>query len=189
LILASTSPYRRAQLERLGLPFRVVAPVTDESRIAAEGRPAEEAALLRARDKAAGVALLHPGSTVIGSDQLVDLGGRVLGKPGTRDAAIAQLQSLSGRPHRLITAVAVCRGQQVLQHVDITTLWMRALSRLEIERYVDAERPLDCAGSYKIESRGIALFEKIETLDPSAIVGLPMIGLVTILRTLGSGLP
>lgn len=189
LILASTSPYRRAQLERLGLPFEAVAPVTEESQIGLEGRTPEQVALLRAADKAAGVERLHPGSTVIGSDQLVDLDGRILGKPGSVEAAITQLQQMSGRSHRLITAVAVARGQHVLTHVDVTRLWMRSLTRDEIERYIRADQPLACAGSYKIESRGIALFEKIETADSAAIEGMPMIGLVTILRELGFVVP
>jgi septum formation protein len=189
LILASTSVYRRAQLERLGLPFEVVAPVTDEAAINPEGLPPERVALLRAGDKAAGVERLHPGATVIGSDQLVDLDGRILGKPGSSDSAIAQLQSLAGRPHRLITAVAIARSRHVQSHVDTTTLWMRRLAADEIERYVAADQPLDCAGSYRIESRGIALFKKIETSDPSAIQGLPMIALVTLLRTLGFPAP
>jgi septum formation protein len=189
LILASTSRYRRAQLERLGLPFEVVAPVSNEADIGPEGRAPEEVALLRAAEKAGGVERLCPGAIVIGSDQLVDLDGRILGKPETRDTAFAQLRSLSGRAHRLITAAAVCQGQHVHTHVDTTTLWMRTLTDAEIEHYIEADDPLDCAGTYKIESRGITLFEKVETADPSAIQGLPMIGLVTILRRLGLPLP
>ena len=115
--------------------------------------------------------------------------GRILGKPGSVDEAEAQLASLSGRTHELITAMAVAHGGGIIEHTDVTTLVMRGVSPEEIRRYVAADRPLDCAGSYKLESLGIALFESISSADQTAIVGLPLIALTTILRDLGFAVP
>lgn len=191
LILASTSTYRRMLMERLGLPFRVVAPTVDEALYKARGMAPRSLAETLALDKAESVARLDPDALVIGSDQVVEIDGRILDKPGTVEAAVAQLRSLSGRQHRLITSVAVaCMARNLIaQHTDVTTLWMRSLNDDAIGRYVDADRPLDCAGSYKLESRGITLFERIDSADQSAIVGLPLIELTTILRSFGVELP
>jgi septum formation protein len=189
LVLASTSPYRRTLLERLGVPFRVIAPNCDESQLKAEEPNPVRLAERLAHDKAASVFDRDSGATFIGGDQVVSFQGQVLGKPLTEDRAIEQLLSLSGRTHDLITAMVVMQSARAFAHTDVTTLHMRALSRPEIERYVLNERPLDCAGSYKIESQGIALFEKIESADQSAISGLPLIALVSILRQLGFAIP
>lgn len=191
LILASTSAYRRGLLERLGLPFRCRAPLCDESALQREWsaldprRLSEELALA----KAASLAGEEAGSTIIGCDQVASLGGRILGKPGTAEQAADQLAQMSGRTHELITALVVIRGPDVFRHTDVARLRMRPLSRDEMTRYIAADRPFDCAGSYKLESRGIALFERIESEDHSAITGLPLIALVTILRDLGFAIP
>ena len=191
LILASTSPYRRALLERLGLPFRCRAPGVDEDPLKHQGLSPRELAERLAIAKADAVARLEPDprSIVMGSDQLVAFEGRVLGKPGSVERAVEQLLSLAGRDHELITAMAVIQGTRVLQHTDVARLHMRPLSRDEIERYVLADQPIDCAGSYKLEARGIALFDQIISDDHSAITGLPLMALTTILRDLGVAIP
>ena len=191
LILASTSPYRRELLERLGIPFRCVAPLVDEEKLKADmaGATPQELAEALASLKAFSVAQVEPDAVVIGGDQLVFFEGSILGKPGTVERAIEQLRAMSGRSHELITAVQVICSGQFFPHTDVTTLRLRRLTLDEIRRYVGADRPLDCAGSYKLESRGIALFERIDSDDHSAIVGLPLIGLTTILRSLGFMIP
>jgi septum formation protein len=191
LILASTSPYRRALLERLGVPFRCVAPPVDERVLEAEltGASPRELAERLARAKAAGVAEREPHAVVIGGDQLVAFDGSILGKPGSIDRAVAQLVAMSGRPHQLITALVVLHKGDVYAHTDVTTLLLRPLTPEEILRYVEADRPLDCAGSYKLEARGITLFERIASDDHSAIVGMPLIALTTILRSIGFAIP
>jgi septum formation protein len=190
LVLASTSPYRRALLERLGLPFRSKAPACDEGTLKAEQLHPIRLAERLAQAKAASLAEGEESSaTIIGCDQLLFFDGRVYGKPGTAEAAVEQLLSLAGHQHDLITAMVVLSGSRTFRHTDVTKLWMRRLSRTAIARYVAAEQPLDCAGSYKIESRGISLFERIETEDQTAITGLPLIALVSILSELGFEIP
>lgn len=190
LVLASTSVYRRALLERLGVAFTAVAPSCDEEALKDPAlSPAALAAHL-AREKARSVAASWPEAFVLGSDQLVEVDGEILGKPGTAEAALGQLMRLSGRAHRLVTAFALVRSDGWLsEHLDVHTLHMRALSRTELERYVASDRPLDCAGSYKIEAAGIALFERIEGADFTAITGLPLMALTSLLRELGFAVP
>jgi septum formation protein len=191
LILASTSPYRRALLERLGGPFRCVAPPVDEDALKREmvGATHRELAERLAIAKAASVSAIEPDAIVIGGDQLISFDGEILGKPGTVDAAIAQLERMSGRSHELITSIAVLHEGANRVHTDVTSLHFRPLTLDEIRRYVEFDRPIDCAGSYKIESRGITLFERIEAADHSAIVGLPLIALTSILRSIGLTIP
>jgi septum formation protein len=201
LILASTSSYRRMLLERLGVPFTVRAPDCDEDafkevlRSGAQGRAStagasQELAERLALEKALSVARHEPDSFVIGSDQVVDLAGEILGKPGSASAAEDQLSRMSGREHQLITALAICGPNGVCeQHTDVTRMRMRRLSGEEIARYVAQDRPLDCAGSYKIECLGIALFERIECADHNAIAGLPLLALSQLLRQLGFAIP
>src|SRR5205823_317052 len=159
LVLASTSPYRRALLQRLGIPFRCVAPPVDEDALKGAGATPRVLARLLARAKAESVAGVEPGAVVIGGDQVVSFEGRVFGKPGDADRAVEQLAAMAGRPHELITAVSILHPRGAHEVCDVTTLWMRPLTRAEIERYVAADRPFDCAGAYKLEARGIALFE------------------------------
>ena len=188
LVLASTSRYRRDLLSRLGLPFDVERPDVDET--AADDESPTSLALRLAAAKAAEVSARHPGAWVIGSDQVADLAGRPLGKPGTRDAAIAQLTAMSPHAIRFRTAVCVVRdGAPVGHALDTTTVRFRRLSAEEIARYVDAEQPLDCAGSFKSEGLGVTLFDAIENSDPNALVGLPLIATARLLRDAGYALP
>jgi len=187
LILASTSVYRRELLQRLRLPFDSVRPDVDETPLPGE-TPARLAVRL-ASAKAAAVAARHPGAWVIGSDQVAELDGRPLGKSGGREAAIAQLQAMGGRSVDFHTAVSLRRDDRELAALDLTRVRFRPLQRAEIERYVDAETPYDCAGSFKCEGLGISLFEAIDNHDPTALVGLPLIALSALLRQAGYALP
>jgi septum formation protein len=194
LILASTSRYRRALLERLGLEFSCVAPGADETPQPGE-RPAALVARL-ARAKAAAVALQHPRAWVIGSDQVAvlvaDAGEEsMLGKPGTEARCIEQLQSCSGRGVSFLTAVAVMKldGNALFEFIDTTRVMFRELDQAAIQRYVIRERPLDCAGGFKSEGLGISLCESIDSADPSALIGLPLIRLSAVLRGAGFELP
>lgn len=191
LILASVSPYRRALLDRLGIPFRCVASEVDEDSAKRAFSDPIELVKHLAIAKAEAVADHFLDAVVIGADQLAILDGDILGKPGQLDCAIEQLERLAGRSHELATALCVVRKSTGLQriHIDRTRLTMRSLSRNEFARYVALDSPVDCAGSYKIESAGITLFERIETDDFTAITGLPMIALTTILREIGIALP
>lgn len=187
LVLASTSRYRRELLDRLRLPFDTARPDVDESPLPAE--TPEALAVRLAEAKARAIARARPEAWVIGSDQVADLDGAPLGKSGTHARAIAQLQAMSGRAIAFRTAVCVVRGERALAALDTTVVRFRTLSAEEIERYVGAEQPFDCAGSFKSESLGIALFEAIETRDPTALVGLPLIATAGLLRRAGYALP
>lgn len=187
LLLASTSPYRRELLQRLRLPFDCVRPAVDETPLPREA-PAALAVRLAAA-KAAEVAARHPGCWVIGSDQAADLEGQPLGKPGSNEAACAQLALMSGRGVRFHTAICLIRNGDRLEANDVTTVRFRTLGATEIARYVAAEHPLDCAGSFKCEGLGIALFDAIENQDPTALVGLPLIALCRLLRQAGIAVP
>lgn len=188
LVLASTSPYRRELLARLGLPFTTDRPALDES--PGPGEAPAALAVRLARAKAREVAARHPGACVIGSDQVADLDGRPLGKPGDRPTALAQLMAASGRSVRFHTAVCVLAGDgSEHAHLDLTTVAFRELERDGILRYLDAEQPWDCAGSFKCEGLGIVLFESIRSEDPTALVGLPLIAVAAALRRSGFRLP
>lgn len=188
LILASTSPYRAELLARLRLPFEVLAPRVDETALADESPQALSRRLAAA--KADAVAGLAPDAWVIGSDQVAECDGRALGKPGARTAAIAQLASMSGAEVVFHTAVCVAhaaRGRHA--HEDVTMVRVRVLDADAIARYVDAEQPFDCAGSFKSEGLGIALFDAIESRDPTALIGLPLIATARLLRRAGFTVP
>ena len=185
LILGSTSRYRRELLERLRLPFTVAAPDVDETPQAGE-QPAA-LALRLALAKAREVAARHPGAVVIGSDQVADLDGQPIGKPGRHDRAVAQLRAMRGRAVVFQTAVAVVRPDTGYERVQLApvTVRFRDLSDAEIEHYLRTEQPYDCAGSAKCETLGIALLEAIESDDPTALVGLPLIRTCAMLREAG----
>jgi septum formation protein len=189
LVLASTSRYRRVLLERLGLPFECVAPEVDETPHPGESAVAvaERLACLKARS----VAASHPGAVVIGSDQVALRDGSLLGKPGDVARCVAQLEQSSGREVEFLTAVYVVNGLAGTgeAHLDRTVVRFRTLSRTEIERYVAADQPLDCAGGFKAESLGIALFERIDSSDPTGLTGLPLIWLTHALRRAGIAVP
>ena len=194
LILASTSRYRAELLARLGLPFSTMAPGVDEQSQA--GELAEALVKRLALAKARAVAAQRPRACVIGSDQVavrVDAadGETVLGKPGTPEKAQSQLQSCSGQTVAFLTAVAVVPGEDgpPREFLDITRVVFRVLEADTIARYVERERPLDCAGSFKSEALGISLCESISSSDPTALVGLPLIRLAAALRSVGYALP
>lgn len=189
LILASTSRYRRELLERLRLPFDVARPDTDETALPGES-PRELAARL-AEAKARAVAMQQAGDAwALGSDQVAEVEGLVLGKPGARDAAIAQLRAMSGHVVRFHTALCLAHADgRAFAGLDLTEVHVRTLSDGEIERYVDAEQPFDCAGSFKSEGLGIALFARIDNRDPTALIGLPLIATCDLLRQAGFSLP
>ena len=185
LVLASSSPYRRALLERLGLPFTAAAPDVAEERL--PGEPADAMAGRLARAKALAVASAFPSCLVIGSDQVAECEGRFLGKPGTHERARAQLRALSGREAVFHTAVCVhnTTTRSTLGRVVPSRVRFRTLDDAAIERYLEREPAYDCAGSAKVEGLGIALLERVESDDPTALVGLPLIALVSLLREHG----
>ncbi len=189
LILGSTSRYRRELLSRLGLPFQVVAPEVDETPLPDEA-PAALAQRL-ALAKAQAVARLHPTAVVIGSDQVADLQGEPLGKPGTHERAVAQLRRMRGQTVLFQTALAVVCPVTGFEGVDLAVVKVvfRNLNDSEIERYLRTEQPYDCAGSAKSEGLGIALLERIDNDDPTALVGLPLIRTARLLREAGLVLP
>lgn len=189
LVLASSSPYRRALLERLGLPYAVQSPQIDES-----PRPAEapEALVARlAREKAAAVAPAFPDALIIGSDQVAVLEDCVLGKPGTLAKARAQLQRAAGKRVTFLTGLALLDSRSGTVQVDVIpyAVQFRRLDDATIARYVEREQPVDCAGSFKAEGLGVSLFEKMLGDDPNALIGLPLIRLVEFLTKAGVQIP
>lgn len=185
LILGSTSRYRRELLERLRLPFTVAAPDVDETPLPGETPIALARRLALAKARA--VAALHPQAFVIGSDQVADLNGQSLGKPGTHERAVEQLRAMRGQAVVFHTAVAVVCQATGFEAQDLApvTVRFRDLSDAEIEAYLRAEQPYDCAGSAKSEALGIALVSAMESDDPTALVGLPLIRLCAMLRAAG----
>jgi septum formation protein len=183
IVLASTSPYRRELMHRLRLPFEVTAPAVDEARLPAEAPLA--LALRLAEAKATEVARRRPDAVVIGSDQVAALDGEPIGKPHTHAAALAQLERMQGRRLVFHTALAVAAHGQVEVDSIPTTVTFRRLTRDALEAYLRADQPYDCAGAAKIESLGIALVECVESDDPTALIGLPLIRLTSMLQTAG----
>ncbi len=187
MILASSSSYRRALLQRLGLDFSCHAPEIDETAMIDE--TVEQTTERLAIGKARAIQAIFPAAMIIASDQLCSVNGRALGKPGTRARAIEQLETLSGGIAHFQTAVCVLHDEKVLRGADCTQVHFRTLARADIERYLDREPALDCAGSFKSEGLGISLCEAIETRDPSALIGLPLILTASLLRRCGVALP
>lgn len=189
LILASTSRYRRALLARLQVPFESVAPDVDET--PHPGETGQEMASRLARLKAEAVSGKHPRAVVIGSDQVAVRGKDVLGKPGTTTKCFEQLSRSSGQEVLFLTAVHVIDGTTgtAESHVDITRVRFRELTALEIQRYIERDQPLDCAGGFKAESLGIALFELIDSKDPTGLTGLPLAWVAGALRRAGVPIP
>lgn len=189
LILGSSSRYRKELLSRLGLPFEVMVPDIDESpRV---GESPEATALRLAREKAAAVAAMAPGALVIGSDQVATLDGAQIGKPGSHANALRQLQTMRGRQVIFHTALCLWDGRAAqpeasaqVQNVQ-TFVTFRDLPDAELEAYLQIEKPYDVAGSAKNEGLGIAILERIETSDPTALTGLPLIALTGMLRQVG----
>ncbi len=185
VVLGSTSVYRRSLLERLRIPFSVAAPDVDET--PHPGETPRALALRLALAKAQAVAALHPDAVVIGSDQVADLGGQPLGKPGEHARAVQQLRQMRGQTVIFQTALAVVCLVSGFEQVDLAEVRVvfRDLSDEEIESYLQAEKPYDCAGSAKSEGLGIALLETIDNDDPTALVGLPLIRTARLLRQAG----
>ena len=185
LVLGSTSPYRRELLQRLRLPFDCDAPRVDETPLPGEAPAAlaRRLALAKARE----VAQRHPGAVVIGADQVAELDGQPIGKPGTHARAVAQLQAMRGRRVLFHTALAVLRPDTGFEAEALAPVAVRfrALSDAEIETYLRLEQPYDCAGSAKCETLGIALLDAIDSDDPTALVGLPLIRTAALLRAAG----
>ncbi|MFY3384572.1 Maf family protein [Paracidovorax sp. MALMAid1276] len=189
LVLGSTSRYRRELLERLGLPFTVAAPDVDETPL--PGETPRALAVRLALAKARAVARKHPDAVVIGSDQVADLSGQPLGKPGEHDRAVQQLRQMRGQTVIFQTALAVVCTATGFEQADLAPVEVRfrPLSDEEIERYLRAEQPYDCAGSAKSEGLGIALLDAIHSDDPTALIGLPLIRTCHMLRAAGLVLP
>ncbi|UBO72307.1 Maf family protein [Aeromonas rivuli] len=189
LILASTSRYRQALLAKLGLPFDCQAPAVDET--PQPGESARQLVLRLAIAKAQAVANLHDQGLIIGSDQVCVCQDKILGKPGTVECAVAQLLAAQGRSVTFYTGLAVIDAATGQCHslVEPFTVHFRTLDEAAIRRYVEAEQPLDCAGSFKCEGLGIVLFQGLEGRDPNTLIGLPLIGLVELLACHGLSLP
>ncbi len=185
LVLASTSPYRRTLLERLGYPFEIEKPQVDEDSYKKLNLTPPHLASRLAREKALEVARRCPGKLVIGGDQVAALKNDILGKPGSIENAVAQLLKLQGQTHQLHTALHLLGPGIDIPLLETTQLTMRKLDFQAIKTYVELDRPLDCAGSYKLEARGIKLFSKIEGGDHDAIVGVPLMQLQNKLIELG----
>jgi septum formation protein len=185
LVLASTSRYRRTLLAQLGLPFDMAAPDTDEA--AWPGESPAATALRLAEAKARSVAARHPGALIIGSDQVADCEGRAIGKPESHDDAVAQLTALSGKTvvfHTGLALLDAATGHCQTAMVDVRSTFRR-LAPAEIETYLRRDQPYDCAASVKSDALGIALFERIDSDDPTALIGLPLIRLTDMLRVAG----
>ncbi len=189
LVLASTSPFRAQLLTRLGLPFETDSPAVDESHLPDE--TAEALVQRLARAKAEAVAGRHPDSLIIGSDQVAVIDGEILGKPGERDRAIAQLQRASGKAVTFFTGLCLHNSRSGRSQVvcEPFRVHFRDLDTQQITRYIDREQPLNCAGSFKSEGLGITLFRRLEGDDPNALIGLPLIRLTEMLHDEGVSLP
>lgn len=189
LILASTSRYRKALLEKLALPFECAAPEVDESPL--PGEPAEALVARLALAKASAIADRFDQGLIIGSDQVCVCDGQILGKPGTVEKAVAQLMAAQGRSVTFYTGLCVldAASGRAEQLVEPFTVHFRTLDEAALRRYVEAELPLDCAGSFKCEGMGIVLFKGLEGRDPNALIGLPLIGLIELLARHGLALP
>lgn len=189
IILGSTSPFRQELLRRLRLPFVIAAPDVDES--SQPGETPQQLVERLAKAKAEAAAIGQPEALVIGSDQVACIGDKIMGKPGSRERAIEQLQEASGQHVLFLTGL--CLLNSATGHSQVICepfmVHFRELSPEQIERYLDAEEPYNCAGSFKSEGLGITLFEKLEGADPNALIGLPLIRLVTMLQHEGVAVP
>lgn len=189
LVLASTSVYRKTLLEKIQIPFHCVAPQINETPI--DNETAEQLVQRLALEKAKAVAVQHPNSWVIGSDQVCSINGQIVGKPGTESAAIHQLQAAAGQ--RITFFTGLCLYDAVQQRYQLCAepfhVHFRQLNTEQIRRYINAEQPLNCAGSFKSEGLGITLFHKLEGKDPNCLIGLPLIALVDMLAAWGIELP
>jgi len=189
LVLASSSPFRKTVLEKLGLPFATVAPEVDEQRLGNES--ATQLVTRLSAAKAHAVAKNHPNALIIGSDQVALLNEEILGKPGNHENAVKQLENASGKAVTFYTGLCLINSaaHNVQTICETFTVYFRQLSRLQIENYLQKDQPYNCAGSFKSEAYGIALFEKLEGDDPNTLIGLPLIRLIHMLGREGIVLP
>ncbi len=189
IVLGSTSPFRRELLTRLGIPFTTASPDVDET--ALSGEAPQDLVVRLAQAKARAVAAAHPDALIIGSDQVACNDGKILGKPGNRDNALRQLSEASGRRISFYTGLCLLNAETGRSRVicEPFHVHFRVLEPSQIERYLDAEEPYNCAGSFKSEGLGIALFERMEGDDPNSLIGLPLIRLVSMLQEEGISIP
>lgn len=189
ILLASTSPYRAELLSRLGLNFKMATPQCDEKPHSNE--KAEDLVHRLAKTKARSLESRHGTSLIIGSDQVAEIDGEILGKPGNIENAVKQLTRLSGQRVTFFTGLSLLNAKTGHEQITVETfdVVFRPLSQLQIERYVWKEKPLDCAGSFKSEGLGITLFERFDGQDPTSLIGLPLMRLVTLLQNEGIALP
>lgn len=185
LILASSSIFRQNQLKQLGISFESISPEVDEDQIKSQGLTPYDVSRELSLLKAKAIAQHHSGALVIGADQVLDFNGEIFSKPKTRENAIGQLLKLSGHPHKLITSYALVLNDKTYVDSVVSVMTMKKLTIEQITKYVDIDSPLYSCGSYKLETLGIALFEKIECPDHSAIIGLPLISLTKGLEEFG----
>jgi len=189
LILASTSPFRKSILEKLGLPFSTEAPDVDEQHL--DGESATELVTRLSAAKANTIAKNHPKALIIGSDQVALLDGKILGKPGNHENAVKQLENASGKAVTFYTGLCLINSatNNTQTICEIFKVYFRQLSSQQIENYLQKEQPYNCAGSFKSEAYGIALFDKLEGDDPNTLIGLPLIKLIQLLGNEGIILP
>ena len=185
LVLASTSPYRRELLERIGIPFETASPNVDETVV--NGETPEQLVKRLAEAKARAVAETYPGALVIGSDQVAVLDNQILGKPGNHETAVQQLSNASGKKVLFLTGLCLLNVEtgKTQINVDKFSVEFRQLTSSQIENYLQREKPYNCAGSFKSEGLGISLFKKMDGDDPNALIGLPLISLINMLSVEG----
>jgi len=189
LILASTSKYRRELMAKLGLNFRCEAPLCDEEALRRPDMPPRALAEYLAQAKAESLQAKFPDAVIVGGDQLVALGTEVLNKPKDTDEAFRQLRKVSGKSFELVTAIGLLVEGRWIASTHLTRFTVRELSDLQIRRYLEIDKPYDCAGSFRLEDRGILLFSSVETTDPLASMGIPLTSLISLLAPLGYVIP
>ncbi len=185
LILASSSPFRKELLERLGIEFSCHAPDIDEDTLKSSGLGPKEISQMLSTQKAMEVLKLYPEAIIIGSDQVLNFNEEILGKPGNKENAKEQLVRLSGKTHELITSFTVMNKDKSITETVSAKMKMKELSQQQIDKYLEADEPYGCCGSYKLERLGIALFSEVNCCDHTAIVGLPLIKLISTLEKFG----
>lgn len=185
IILASSSTYRKELLERLGIDFLIESPLVDENPLKQKIHDPQELAMTLSKLKARSVFEQYPEHFVIGSDQVAAIDNYILGKPSTPERAFDQLKMLQGKTHQLYTAVTIMGPDHIESFLEVANMFMRPLTDKQILSYIETDHPYDCAGSYKLERKGVALFHKIESEDHTSIIGLPLTKLTTSLLELG----